>query len=66
MAKLVATVGFLTTTLTIALSLMPQPDEPNKALAMLKVIGLTAALLLMGVVIFYWPRIRSAFTKTAS
>jgi amino acid transporter len=65
-AKLVAIVGFLVTTLTIGLSLLPQPDEPNKALAMLKVIGLTAALLLMGVAIFYWPRIRSAFTKTAS
>src|SRR5436189_6288950 len=31
-AKLVATVGFLTTGLTIALSLIPQPDEPNKPL----------------------------------
>jgi len=60
-AKLVAIVGFTSTTLTIALSLLPPPDEPNKPLAMLKVIGLTAVLLLMGVGIFYWPKIRGAF-----
>jgi amino acid transporter len=51
-ARLVAVVGFLTTTLTIGLSLLPQPDEPNKPLAMLKVIGLTAALVLIGVWIY--------------
>jgi len=49
MAKLVATVGFLTTTLTIALSLIPQPDEPNKPLALFKIVGGCAALLLVGV-----------------
>ena len=48
-AKLVATVGFLTTTLTIALSLIPQPDEPNKPLAVGKVTGGCAALLIIGV-----------------
>jgi amino acid transporter len=51
-AKLVATVGFLTTTLTIALSLIPQPDEPNKPLALLKVLGGTAVLVLVGVWIY--------------
>ena len=51
-AKLVAIVGFLTTTLTIALSLIPQPDEPNKPLALLKVVGGTAGLLAMGVGIY--------------
>jgi amino acid transporter len=48
-AKLVATVGFLTTTLTIALSLIPQPDEPNKPLALFKILGGTGALVLIGV-----------------
>ncbi len=47
-AKLVAAVGFLTTTLTIALSLIPHPDEPNKPLALLKIVGGTAVLVLMG------------------
>jgi glutamate:GABA antiporter len=51
-AKLVAVVGFATTTLTIGLSLLPQPDEPNKPLAMLKVIGLTGAMILLGAWIY--------------
>jgi glutamate:GABA antiporter len=51
-AKLVALVGFLTTSLTIVLSLIPQPDEPNKALAVFKVVGGCGALLLIGVWIY--------------
>ncbi len=51
-AKMVATVGFLTTSLTIALSLIPQPDEPNKPLALFKIVGGCAALVLIGVWIY--------------
>ncbi len=51
-AKAVAVVGFLTTTLTIVLSLVPQPDEPNKLLAVFKIVGGTAALILIGVWIY--------------
>ena len=51
-ATLVACVGFATTALTIALSLIPQPDEPNKPLALLKIVGGTTALLLLGAWIF--------------
>jgi amino acid transporter len=51
-AKLVALVGFLTTALTIILSLVPQPDEPNKPLAVFKVVGGCGALLLLGVWIY--------------
>jgi hypothetical protein len=51
-AKLVATLGFLTTVLTIALSLIPQPDEPHQLLALLKIVGGTGALLLVGVGIY--------------
>jgi glutamate:GABA antiporter len=47
-AKLLAIVGFLTTTLTIALSLIPAPDEPNKPLAVFKIVGGTGALLVFG------------------
>lgn len=47
-ALLAASVGFLTTTLTIALSLIPPPDEPNKPLAVFKVVGGCGALLLIG------------------
>jgi len=49
MAKLVATVGFLTTAATIALSLVPQPDEPHKWIALLKIVGGCGALLAVGV-----------------
>ncbi|MFZ0817073.1 MAG: hypothetical protein WAM78_16230, partial [Candidatus Sulfotelmatobacter sp.] len=51
-AKLVAVLGFVTTTLTIALSLIPQPDEPNKPLALFKIVGGTGVLLLVGVGIY--------------
>jgi amino acid transporter len=51
-ATLVAALGFLTTTLTIAVSLIPQPDEPNKPLALLKIVGGTGALVLVGVGIY--------------
>ena len=62
MAKLAATVGFLTTTLTIALSLIPPPDEPNKPLAVFKVVGGCGALLLIGAWI-YWSGKRRAHTE---
>ena len=51
-ATLVAALGFVTTTLTIAVSLIPQPDEPNKPLAFLKIVGGTGALVLVGVAIY--------------
>jgi len=51
-AKLVAAVGFLTTGLTIELSLIPQPDEPNKPLALFKVIGGCGALVGTGAWIY--------------
>ncbi|MGC1372692.1 MAG: hypothetical protein WA824_11195, partial [Candidatus Sulfotelmatobacter sp.] len=51
-AIVVALVGLVTTAATIALSLVPQPDEANKPLALLKIIGGTAALLLVGVWIY--------------
>jgi len=48
MAIAVAVVGFATTALTIAVSLIPQPDEPNKPLALFKIVGGCGALLLIG------------------
>jgi amino acid transporter len=52
-ALLAAGVGFTTTLLTIALSLVPGPEETNKVLATVKVVGLTGLLLAMGALI-YW------------
>jgi glutamate:GABA antiporter len=51
-AVLVAILGFVTTAATIALSLIPQPDEPDKPLALLKIVGGTGALVLVGVGIY--------------
>ena len=59
-AKLAAVVGLVTTTATIALSLIPQPDEPNKVLALFKIVGGTAALLLIGVWLYTAGRRRAA------
>ena len=61
-AKLVATLGFLTTGLTIVLSLIPQPDEPNKPLALFKVVGGCGALVLVGAWIYFAGKRRAART----
>jgi glutamate:GABA antiporter len=53
---LLASVGFTTTLFAICLSLLPRPEEPNKALAMIKVIGLTAVLLGAGAVLYYFGK----------
>jgi amino acid transporter len=58
-AKLVAVLGFATTTLTIVLSLIPQPDEPNKPLALFKIVGGTGALVLIGAWIYVAGRQRA-------
>ena len=62
-AKVVAVVGFLTTSLTIILSLIPQPDEPNKPLAVLKIVGSTAIVIALGVWIYWLGKKRAARTS---
>ncbi|HEX4487134.1 MAG TPA: APC family permease [Terriglobales bacterium] len=52
-ALLVSCLGFATTLLTIGLSLVPAPEEPNKILAAAKVVGLTAVLLAGGAILYY-------------
>lgn len=47
-----ATLGFATTAFSIVLAFVPPPDEPNPALAVLKVAGVTAVLLLAGAMIY--------------
>jgi hypothetical protein len=58
-AQLVAIVGLTTTTFAIVMSVIPQPDEPNKPLAVLKVVGLSGLLVLMGAAV-YWMGKRRA------
>ncbi|MBV8629720.1 MAG: APC family permease [Silvibacterium sp.] len=47
-----ASIGLLSTTLTIVLSVIPSADEPNKPLAIAKVLISTAVLIGIGVAIF--------------
>lgn len=51
-ATALAVVGFVSTLATIVLSAIPAEEEPNKALALAKVLIATAALLAGGVVVF--------------
>jgi amino acid transporter len=52
-AVFISVIGLLTTTATILLSVIPPADEPNKPLAVLKIVGATAALMAVGGWI-YW------------
>jgi hypothetical protein len=49
----------LPTTLTIVLSVVPQVDETNKPLAVLKVVGGSAVLLVIGAGIYGWGKRRA-------
>jgi amino acid transporter len=44
-----AAVGFTTTTIAIGLAMLPADDEPNKPLAVIKIVGLSAAMIAFGV-----------------
>jgi len=59
-ARLVAIVGFLTTTMTILLSLVPPPDEANRPLAVLKVAGGSILLVALGAAIYWLGKRRVA------
>src|SRR5215813_11963887 len=52
-AVVLASVGLLTTLVTIVLSVIPPDEEPNKPLAIAKVIGSTIFLVGVGVAVYY-------------
>lgn len=52
-------VGLLTTSASIGLSLFPAEDDPNKLLAVVKVVGLTLVMVGVGVIV-YWRGKRRA------
>jgi amino acid transporter len=58
-AILLAVVGFAATSATIVLSLFPGADQPNKVLAVVKVVGATLAQLGFGIAIFTAERRRA-------
>ena len=55
-----AIVGFLTTAISIVLAALPAPDEPNKTLAVAKVVGGTFVILVAGVVAYFLGRRKAA------
>ena len=58
-AYAVSIVGFTTTLFTIAVSVLPPPDEPSKALAVFKIVGGSGTLVLIGMWL-YWSGKRRA------
>ncbi|MGA2844867.1 MAG: APC family permease [Candidatus Acidiferrales bacterium] len=59
-AIVVGILGFTTTLITIAFSVIPAEDDPHKLLAVVKIIGLTILLLAMGVFVFVWGKSQAA------
>jgi amino acid transporter len=51
-AVLFGALGFLTTAVAIVLACVPAADEPNKELAVVKIIGLSAALVVIGAIVY--------------
>ena len=52
-ATLFGAVGFLTTAIAIVLACVPASDEPNKQLAVAKIVGLSIALLAIGAIVYF-------------
>ncbi len=62
-AVALASIGLASTTLTIVLSVIPGADEPNKLLAVLKVVGGTIVLVGAGVAVFTVGRYKARNSK---
>jgi amino acid transporter len=58
-ATLFGVIGFLTTAVAIVLACIPAADEPNKELAIVKIVGLSAALLAIGAIVYFAGRRRA-------
>ena len=61
-AYALSVLGFTTTLFTIALSVLPPPDEPNKPLAVFKIVGGCGALLVIGMWLYWAGKRRAAQT----
>jgi amino acid transporter len=58
-ASTLGALGFTTTLVTIVFSAIPAADEPHKLLAVAKIVGLTALLLAVGVLLFAFGKSRA-------
>src|SRR5581483_11911085 len=64
-AIVLASLGLLSTGATIVLSAFPASDDPNKALAVAKVLGSTAVLVSVGVIVFLVERSKAKVRTVA-
>jgi glutamate:GABA antiporter len=51
-AAILGGLGFLTTSIAIVLACIPAAEEPNKALAVAKIVGLSIAMLAIGAIVY--------------
>jgi glutamate:GABA antiporter len=58
-AKVLASLGFFVSSIAIVLACVPADDEPNKTLAVVKVVGSSAALVAIGAMIYFVGKRRS-------
>jgi glutamate:GABA antiporter len=68
-AILCGMVGFTTTAIAIALAAVPAADDPNKPLAVAKVVGFSALVMAVGALIYgcmEWPSARSTSASNAA
>jgi amino acid transporter len=59
MAIVFGAVGFLTTAIAIVLACVPAANEPNKTLAVVKIVGLSVALIAIGAIVYFAGRRRA-------
>jgi len=59
-ARVVASIGFLTTLFATVLSLFPSPDDPHIFLAAAKILGSTAVLVGVGIALYLYGRSKAA------
>jgi amino acid transporter len=53
-ALALASIGLTMTILVLVLSFVPEPDDPTKALTLVKTLGSTAFMVVLGAVLFKW------------
>jgi len=56
----IACVGLATTCIAIVLAAFPAPDEPDKPLALIKIVGMTAVMLGTGWFVHWWGSRRAS------
>jgi len=58
-AKLFGVMGFLVSVAAIALACVPADDDPNKTLAVVKIVGGSAVMVIIGAIIYFMGKRRS-------